>query len=60
MTEDRWNELMANTELALTQDELDDGYHFCSSFDELLIHVLDEEYKVCDCGYKEHYLGEHK
>lgn len=55
MNEERWNQLMKDEQLSLTQEELDIGWHFCDSWDDLLIHILDPEFETCECGYKEHY-----
>ena len=51
MTEERWNMLMADDQLSLTNEEFDQGWHFCLSWDGLLIHTLDPEIKSCECGY---------
>ena len=51
MEEARYNSLMEEEEESLTDEELKQGWHFCNSWDGLLIHVLDPETKGCECGY---------
>jgi len=52
MIEERWNMLMEDEQLNLTDEELKQGWHFCNSFDGLLIHILDPESEGCECGYE--------
>ena len=50
MNKDRYHELMTNTSLQLTENEINEGYHFCYDWDGLLIHKNDEKFKFCICG----------
>ena len=50
MTPERFDFLVRNHSEMLTEDEVKAGWHFCYSFDGMLIHELDEEYKYCECG----------
>ena len=53
MTKARWNELMDETSGAvLTQDELDDGWHFCPELDECLHGPEPGGPAECWCGHK--------
>lgn len=51
MTPERYAE--ACTTGKLTQEEIDEGYHFCLEWDLLLIHRDDPEFDVCICFTKE-------
>lgn len=33
----------------LTQEDLDDGWHFCDSWDQKLIHKFHAEFEGCSC-----------
>jgi len=48
MTDERYNTLMRD-EGELTQEEIDEGWHFCIEFDGLLIGPDWEERKFCHC-----------
>lgn len=37
MTDERWKELMDSDSLALTKEEVEEGWHFCLEFDGLLV-----------------------
>ena len=37
MTNERWNQLMDNDDLLLTEEEIKEGWHFCNEFDGLLV-----------------------
>ena len=37
MTEERYNELMRDENAKLTEEEMDEGWHFCLEFDGLLV-----------------------
>jgi len=45
----RYEKLMEDDNLCLTIEEIRQGWHFCPSFDYLLIHPSSEEFKVCEC-----------
>ena len=49
MDKKRYNELMTNLELKLTEEEIKEGWHFCCEWDGLLIHPNDPEYECCSC-----------
>lgn len=49
MTVTRWAQLMDNEELNLTEQEIDEGWHFCFEFDGLLVGPGMEEQKFCRC-----------
>lgn len=49
MTRQRYNQLMHNPELKLTDAELEDGWHFCGEWDGLLVHPACSEYEHCSC-----------
>jgi hypothetical protein len=54
MDKSRYNELSANNSVAkLSEHEVQDGWHFCNSFDGMLIHINDDEIFYCNCD-KEH------
>lgn len=49
MTDERYSSLMdMEKNLELTQDEIKEGWHFCSEFDGLLRNNNEEEFK-CTC-----------
>lgn len=48
----RWTQLMENESLSLTQEEKDQGWHFCPDWDYLLISPESAEYKSCNCKLK--------
>ena len=64
MTNQRYDQLMWNKqkdgdkvsdfiEVGLTETEIKSGWHFCGSWDYLLIHPeMMEEYGVCHCGHR--------
>ena len=52
MSECRWLELSQDTAQRLTIQEINNGWHFCDSWDGLLMHLNDPEYESCHCGYK--------
>ena len=57
MTRERWLELMQpyaeNDGINLTPEEIEAGYHWCEEWDGLLIHVDDDEFVSCTCGFME-------
>ena len=57
MTKERWNYLMqpfdGNEDVMLTAEELNEGWHWCEEWDGLLIHVDDDEFVSCTCGFME-------
>ena len=40
---------MANDEMELTSEEINDGWHFCNEWDGLLVGPGMDELKVCKC-----------
>lgn len=49
MSPERYKELMGDTTLQLTQQEVDKGYVFCCEWDNLLIHAAHPEADCCGC-----------
>jgi hypothetical protein len=52
MTDARYNQLMncPNEAIALTPEEMAEGWHFCCEFDGLLIGPeMKEEMEICSC-----------
>jgi len=50
MSDERWNHLMFHTgPVKLTKEELDSGWHWCSCWDDLLIHPSHMEFCYCTC-----------
>lgn len=65
MSKERFEYLMSDeayqsTDDGLTEKELADGYHFCMSWDGLLIGKYEAEYQHCLCEWdtKPDYCGE--
>jgi len=59
MTNERYDQLMRKflledeVEVCLNETEIKSGWHFCGSWDDLLIHPeMMEEYGVCHCGHR--------
>lgn len=55
MTNERYESLMWSEDnvACLSEDELKKGWHFCDSWDGLLIHpAMMDEYGVCLCGHR--------
>ena len=48
MSDTRWRELMRE-ETELTDDEIEEGWHFCWDWDGLLIHPDMPESQSCNC-----------
>lgn len=48
MTKERYNELMNNVDLVLTEEELQQGWRFCSGWDFLLVNL--NEVHCQECG----------
>lgn len=61
MTETRWRELMDNQELKLTGDEMQEGWHWCPEWDDLLVGPETGEWgddpTFCICGACSHNGG---
>jgi hypothetical protein len=59
MTRERWIELMKpfaeNDGINLTQEEIDEGWHWCEEWDGLLIHVDDDEFIPCTCSWMDRF-----
>lgn len=52
MNKQRWKELVVNPNLKLTQQEIEQGWHFCSDFDGLIIGpTMGMEWEYCSCKY---------
>ena len=53
MTNERYNQLMNNEDSELTQEEINQGWHFCFEFDGLLRNNNEEDHHElgfkCDC-----------
>ena len=57
MDRNRWYELETKQELNLTQEEFDEGWHFCPDWDGMLINKHTSlEGESCHCIYM--YIGE--
>ena len=39
----------------LTPEEVEDGWHFCPEWDDMLIHADDDEFQCCPCSWMEKY-----
>jgi len=52
MDDIRWQKLMDDDNAQLTQNEIAEGWHFCSDFDGLLIGPGMGEMKFCHCNEK--------
>jgi hypothetical protein len=56
MERERWLKLMRDNETRLTRDEINEGWHFCQGWDELLIDPLSPEWGTtfarCCCGHE--------
>lgn len=51
MTPERYNALMDNEDLELTEDEMLEGWHFCMDWDFLLVGPGMEETQSCHCDF---------
>ena len=49
MNQTRYDYLFDNIEAELTQEELDQGWHFCTEWDFLLIGPEMKEMECCNC-----------
>lgn len=45
-----WHKPITDDMENLTQEEIDQGWHFCPDWDDLLIGPGMEEIKFCECG----------
>jgi hypothetical protein len=52
MTKERWIQLNKNPELQLTEEEIEEGWHFCYNWDGLLVGPEMEEMDCCTCFKK--------
>jgi len=51
MTHERWESLMRDQAAVLTQEEMDEGWHWCADWDDLLVGPgMDMELEHCRCG----------
>jgi hypothetical protein len=39
----------------LTPEEVEDGWHFCPEWDDMLIHADDDEFQCCPCSWMKKY-----
>lgn len=53
MNKERYEELMYDEGLSLTEEEKLEGYHFCWDLNGLLIHKDDLEASRCNCNITE-------
>lgn len=51
MTPERYKELQI-TDAKLTQQEINEGWHFCLEWDDMLCHPDMPEAKICGCEVK--------
>lgn len=51
MTSERFTTLMADDGLQLSDDEIDSGWHFCWSWDGLLVGPGMMEASFCECDF---------
>lgn len=49
MTRERWLEVMNNMDATLTPEEVAEGWHFCSCWDQLLVGPEMPEREFCTC-----------
>lgn len=49
MTDQRWTTLMRDDDLALTPEEIAEGWHFCWEWDGLLVGPGMKELEACTC-----------
>ena len=52
MERERYIRIQNGTE-DLTPEEVEDGWHFCPDWDDMLIHVDDDEFQCCPCSWME-------
>lgn len=50
MSKQRYAALVTDVTLALTEEELKDGWHFCPEWDGMLIHPTMAEAECCLCS----------
>ena len=49
---ERYKYLVTSKDAKITLDELQQGWHFCYDWDEMLIHPNDPEFECCTCRLK--------
>ena len=49
MTEERYNQLMTNENVEITDEEFNNGWHFCIDWDGYLIGPGTNEMQFCKC-----------
>lgn len=49
MTNERYQQLMKDNSLPLTEEEMSQGWHFCPEWDFLLINPEMGEFECCNC-----------
>lgn len=53
MKDERWRNLMKDDSAPLTQEEIDEGWHFCASeWDGLLVGPGMFEFEICTCVFE--------
>lgn len=50
MTEERYLELTLNMNASLTNDEIQNGWHFCPNWDYMLVGATTPEWECCTCS----------
>lgn len=45
----RYEQLLSNPKMTLTEDEVKEGWHFCLNWDGMLLHPEDREMQCCHC-----------
>ena len=50
MDRERYIRIQNGTE-DLTPEEVEDGWHFCPDWDDMLIHVDDDKFQCCPCSW---------
>lgn len=50
MERERYIRIQNGTE-DLTPEEVEDGWHFCPDWDDMLIHPDDDEFQCCPCSW---------
>lgn len=51
MSKERWEFLERNIASHITQDDIDNGWHFCEDWDCMLIHKSWPEMESCTCEF---------
>ena len=51
MLKQRYNDIQIGKDI-LTDEEIEEGWHFCLEWDDMLVHPEWEEARVCPCEVK--------